>query len=102
MAIEDSIVAALYHLHVSRKKEKFIHKKEQETVVKRAFRRQQNSANQYGHLDLRSVLKVEWSVYHTNFLIQLSRGLWNARCDYFLVDIQANVFFVRCIGRSRF
>ena len=36
-SIEDSIVAALYHLHVSRKKEKIIHKKEQETVVKERF-----------------------------------------------------------------
>ena len=37
MTIEDSVVAALYHLHVSRKKEKCNHKKEQETVVKVRF-----------------------------------------------------------------
>ena len=54
-SIEDSIVEALYHLRVSRKKEKYIQKKEQQSC-ERVFRRQQNSANQYGHLDFRSVL----------------------------------------------
>ena len=36
-SIEDRIVAALYHPRVSRKKEKYIHKKEQQTVVKECF-----------------------------------------------------------------
>ena len=36
------------------------------------------------------------------FYIQLYREVWNARCDYFLVDIQEHDFFVRCIWRSRF
>ena len=87
MTIEDSIVAALYHLHVSRKKEKFIHKKEQETVVKERFivnrTVRMNKAiwiyDQYFKLSALFTTQI--------FYIQLSSELWNVRCDYFLVDI---------------
>ena len=99
MTIEDSIVAALYHLHVSRKKEKIIHKKEQETVAKERFVVKRtvriNTAiwiyDQYFKLSGLTGLSTTQIFY-----IQLSRELWNM-CDYFLVDILANVFFVRCI-----
>ena len=75
---QDSIVAALYHLNMSREKEKFIYKKEQETTVKERFIIERT-------VRINTAIRMyEWSVYHTNFLH--SQG-----------DIQAHVLFVRCI-----
>ena len=74
---QDSTVAALYHLNVSREMEKFIYK-EQETAVKERFVIERT-------VRINTAIWIyEWSVYHTNSLH--SRG-----------DIQAHVTFARCI-----
>ena len=54
-SIEDSIVAALDHLNVSREAKNYL-KEETRDGCERAFRRRKNSANQFGHSDLRSIL----------------------------------------------
>ena len=98
-SIEDIIVAVLYHLRVSRKKEKFIHKKEQKTVVKVCFVGNRtvriNTAIWIYDQYLLSGLFTKQIFYIQ--LCSSENQLWNARCDYFLVDIQAHVFFVCCI-----
>ena len=100
--MKGSIVAALYHLHVSRKKEKFIRKKEQETVVKECFVVNRTVRINTAIWIYDQYFKLSGLFTTQIFYIQLSRELWNARCDHFLVDIKAHVFFVRCIRRSRF
>ena len=93
-SIEDSMVAALHHLHVSRKKEKFLHKKEQETVVKERFVFNRTVRINTVIWIFDQYVKLSGLFTSQIFYIQLSRELWNARCDYFLVDIQAHVFLV--------
>ena len=93
-SIEDSIVAKLYHLRVNRKKEKYIHKKEQETVVKKCF---------VGNRTVR----INRAIWIYVVCLQHKFSTFNSaencgtrgvivKCD-FLVDIRAHVFFIRCI-----
>ena len=104
-------IKASYHLCVSRQKEKYIHKKEQQIVVKECFVGNRTVRISTAIWIYNQYFKLSGLFTTQIFYIQLGRDnsllihglelLWNTRCDYFLVDIQAHVFFVRCIGRSR-
>ena len=79
------------------KQKKIILKREQETAVKECFIvektvRINTTIWIYDHY-----LKLSGLFTTQIFYIQLCREVWSVRCDYFLVDIQAHVFFVLCI-----